>query len=443
METSSTNAGAVGADTVGPVPVTGAAKSEAAAHLEMQAAGQDAWRLLPIALLAVVWTVFLALSLGGPLLAPPLVAGVLVFLLYPVRHHPWAGRLMQLAVLLAGLWLLGKVQSIVWIAALGLFVAYLLNPAVTALERRQVPRTRAALLLFLPALLLIILALNLLIPAVYREAVTFFGNLPDYTTRFNAWYHERISTLHTESWPVDTTVLIARLQAQAEKVLNGIGNHLLELTKGLGVVLSTAILTPVVAFNLLKDFPAIKGNLIRLVPRRHESEVKDLFNEMDLLIGRWLRGQLMVAGVVGTLTVIGLALLGIPYAVLLGVTAGLLNFVPVVGYWISLILALFVAITSGHGMGGIVGVLGIYFGFQMLEQNFLSPRIIGSATNLHPVAILLALLVFGSLLGFAGALLAIPITLFLRVFYRRYVRRHWRGEELPRRPAEAAPPTTP
>jgi predicted PurR-regulated permease PerM len=101
-----------------------------------------------------------------------------------------------------------------------------LNP-VTALERRQVPRTRAALLLFLPALLLIILALNLLIPAVYREAVTFFGNLPDYTTRFNAWYHERISALHTESWPVDASVLIARLQAHVEKVLSGVGNQLL------------------------------------------------------------------------------------------------------------------------------------------------------------------------------------------------------------------------
>lgn len=393
--------------------------------------GPDPWRVLPVALLAALWTGFLALGLAGRLLSPPLVAGVLLFLLYPFRQWPWAGRLMQLSVLLAGFWLLGKVQSIVWIAALGFFVAYLLNPAVTALERRRVPRTRAALLLFLPALLSIGLVLNLLLPALYREAVTFFGNLPDYTARYTAWYQERLANLHTESWPVDVGVLSGRLQEQAEKILNGVGNHLLELTKGLGVVLSIAILTPVVAFNLLKDFPAIKRSLTRLVPQRHESEVLNLFQEMDLLIGRWLRGQLMVASIVGTLTAIGLMLLGIPYAILLGVMTGLLNFVPVVGYWISLITALFVAITSGHGMGGILGVLGIYFGFQLLEQNFLSPRIIGDATNLHPVAILLALLVFGSLLGFAGALLAIPITLFLRVFYRRYVRRHWRGDEGP------------
>jgi hypothetical protein len=118
LETSSTNAGAVGADTVGPVPVTGAAKSEAAAHLEMQAAGQDAWRLLPIALLAVVWTVFGRARAGHS--GASARGDVLVFLLYG-RHH--LGRPAHaLAVLLAGFWLSAG-QSIVWIAALGLFVA--------------------------------------------------------------------------------------------------------------------------------------------------------------------------------------------------------------------------------------------------------------------------------------------------------------------------------
>lgn len=391
--------------------------------------GQDG-RILAVALLAGIWSVFLALSLTT-MVAPPLAAAVLVFLLYPWREQPWAGRTMFAAVTLALLWLLGKVQSILWIAALGLLFAYLLNPAVTSLEKRGVPRSRAALLLFTPAFLGLVLVLNLVAPAIYREAANFFTNLPGYAERFMGWYRDRLSDIHPESWPFDISTFTGRLQQHAEKILAGAGDRFVEFTKALGVVLSVAILTPVVAFNLLKDFPSMKSNLLRLVPSRHEAEVLDLFREMDLLIGRWLRGQLIVAIVVGTATGVGLTFLGLPYALLLGAMAGFMNFVPVVGYWLSLAATLFVAITSGLSIPGMLGILGIFFGLQLLEQNFLSPRIIGSATNLHPVAILLSLLVFGSLLGAPGALLAIPITLFLRVAYRRYVRRHWRGDEPP------------
>lgn len=387
-------------------------------------------RTLAVVVLAGIWTVFLALSLTT-MVAPPLAAAVIVFLLYPVRDQMWAGRTMFAAVTLSLLWLLGKVQSILWIAALGLLFAYLLNPAVTALEKRGVPRSRAAFLLFTPAFVGLLLLINLVAPAIYREAVNFFSNLPGYAERFTSWYHERLSDIHPESWPIDLSTFTGRLQTHAEKLLAGAGDRFVEFTKALGVLLSVAILTPVVAFNLLKDFPAMKQNLLRLVPARHEAEVVDLFREMDLLIGRWLRGQLIVSVVVGLATGVGLTLLGLPYALLLGAMAGILNFVPVVGYWISLGAALFVAITSDLSLGKLAGVLAIFFGLQIVEQNVLSPRIIGSATNLHPVAILLSLLVFGSLLGAPGALLALPITLFLRVAYRRYVRRHWRGDDPP------------
>jgi predicted PurR-regulated permease PerM len=186
-----------------------------------------------------------------------------------------------------------------------------------------------------------------------------------------------------------------------------------------------------VGYNLLKDLPAIQKNILKLLPHRLESEVLDLLAEMDVLIGRYVRGQITVALIVGGLTSVALAALGLPYGILIGALAGLMNLVPIVGYWISLILALLVALSTDDALRMSLSVTAVFFTIQIIEQNLISPRIVGEQTGLHPVAVLLSLLVFASLMGLAGALLAIPIVLFIRVFFRRYLARRLREAAFP------------
>jgi predicted PurR-regulated permease PerM len=382
-------------------------------------------RIFPVVVLAAVWIVFLARGLDG-ILIPPLAALALIYLLLPFNHLPWAARTMGAVFLLALIWLLAKVMAIVWIVGLALFLAYVMNPAATWMERKGIKRSHAALYLIFPAFAVLVLAAWIIIPQVYSQGSSFISDFPAYVATLTERYKSSFSSTDLENFPIDIPALLASFSESARNMISGASKGILGIAKRIGTVLSILVITPIVGFHLLKDFPGLQRNSLRMVPRRYEGEVLDLFSEMDILIGRWLRGQIIVSFIVGTLTIIGLSIVGLPYAVLIGALAGLLNMVPIVGYWISLLVAVVVALSTGDPARTTLWVAVIFFIVQMVEQNYLSPKIMGDQTGLHPVAILLSLLIFGSLLGLAGALLAIPFTLFLRVFYRRYLRRRVR-----------------
>jgi predicted PurR-regulated permease PerM len=382
-------------------------------------------RIFPVAVLAAVWLVFLARGLEG-LLIPPIAALALIYLLLPFNYQPWASRTMAVVFILALVWLLAKVMAIVWIAGLGLFIAYVMNPAATWLEKKGINRSRAALYLIFPAFALMVLGAYIIIPQIYSQGSSFINDFPAYIATLTERYRSNFKDTDLQNLPIDIPGLLASLTESARNIVSGASKGIVGIAKTIGTTLAIIVITPIVGYHLLKDFPSLQRNALRMVPRRYEGEVLDLFSEMDILIGRWLRGQITVSLIVGTLTIISLVILGLPYGVLIGALAGILNMVPIVGYWISLAIAVVVALSTGDPARMALWVLGIFLVVQMLEQNYLSPKIMGDQTGLHPVAILLSLLIFGSLLGFAGTLLAIPVTLFLRVFYRRYLRRRVR-----------------
>jgi predicted PurR-regulated permease PerM len=392
--------------------------------------GPTLGRTLPAVILAAVWLVFLARGLHD-LLIPPIAALVLVFLLFPHRQSAWASRTMIAAGALATLWILAKVQTILWIAGLGLFTAYVLNPAVVRLERLGIQRSRAALYLVLASFAGLVTAAVIVLPDLYSQASSLVSNLPGYQEQHQEQYRGTLADPRLREFPVDLGQVASSLTARIESILSGAGTGLAALARRTGATLSILVLSPIVGYNLLKDLPAINAGLLALLPRAAEHEVADIQQEMDLLIGRWLRGQLIVSLIVGTLTAIGLSILGIRYSIAIGAVAGLLNMVPIIGYWISLALAVIVALTGAEPLTTALIVLAIFFGIQILEQNFISPRVVGQETGLHPVAILLSLLVFSALAGFAGALFAIPFTLFLRVFFRRYIAGRLREARFP------------
>ncbi|TPW08043.1 MAG: hypothetical protein FD129_2491, partial [bacterium] len=315
--------------------------------------------------------------------------------------------------------------------ALGLFTAYVLNPIVIRLEKLGVKRSRGALYLVLVAAAIVTTLGVIILPDLYSQVGEMAANLPRYLEEIQVRYQGTLTDPRFANFPINLADLADIASNKAAAMLSGADQGIATLLRNLGSALAIAILAPIVGYHLLKDLPMIKSNALNLLPRHMEEELLDLFREMDVLIGRYLRGQFTVAMITGTLTAIGLTIISLRYSIALGFLAGLFNMIPIVGYWASLILAVIIALTGNDPTQDALWTVIIFFAIQMLEQNFISPRVVGQETGLHPVAILLALLVFGALAGFAGALLAIPFTLFLRVYFRRYIARRLREARLP------------
>jgi predicted PurR-regulated permease PerM len=204
----------------------------------------------------------------------------------------------------------------------------------------------------------------------------------------------------------------------------------------LGTVLTLlgyVFLTPILTFYLLRDWPSIVARLRDLIPTTYRDRVVAFATEYDRLLASYMRGQLIAAAAVGVLTWLGFMLLGFPYALLLGVVAGVFNVVPYMGLVASLIPALIIAIFSNDILWSL-GKIGIVFAVvQVLDSAVLGPKIVGESVGLHPVWVILALSVFGFFLGFLGLLIAVPLAVLIKLLVHHGMARYrssalFRGE---------------
>jgi predicted PurR-regulated permease PerM len=201
----------------------------------------------------------------------------------------------------------------------------------------------------------------------------------------------------------------------------------LGLGRGLGSVLSIfgyVVLTPVLTFYLLRDFDALKNRIADLLPASARAEIVEVAGEYDGLLARYLRGQVTVALLMGTITALGLLVLRFPYAILLGVLVTIFSVVPYLGLILSLVPALFIAVVSGQVLISLLKVAVVYGVSQGLEGAVISPRIVGDSVGLHPVWVVLALAVGGFYFGFVGLLIGVPAAVGVKLLVVRGVHRY-------------------
>ena len=182
---------------------------------------------------------------------------------------------------------------------------------------------------------------------------------------------------------------------------------------------SDLVLVPVVMFYLLLDWPDLIARLGRLVPPRHRAGVDGFVAECDLVLGQYLRGQLLVMLVLAAFYTSALALARFELALPVGVFTGLAIFIPYLGFGLGALLALLAAVLQFASLYGVVAVAVIYGVGQVLESFVLTPRLVGERIGLHPIAVIFALLAFGHLFGFVGVLLALPSGALVLVALRR------------------------
>ncbi|MFV0335127.1 MAG: AI-2E family transporter [Tropicimonas sp.] len=318
------------------------------------------------------------------------------------------------AVILLVLWFLGDV---ILPFVLGAAIAYLLDPVADWLERKGLSRVSSVALITLFSLCIFILMVLLVIPALFEQATNLFATLPKLV--------ENLQTFLTSRFPalVDADSTIRQSLASLGRLASSKGAALLQSAFSsvfsLFGVLTLMVIVPVVAFYLLLDWDRMVARVDDLLPRDHVAVIRTLAREVDRVLASFIRGQGTVCFLLGLYYCVALFLAGLDFGFLVGALAGLLTFIPYIGALVGGGLALGLALFQFWGDWAMIGVIAaIFFSGQMIEGNVLTPKLVGSSVGLHPVWLLLALSVFGSLFGFVGMLVAVPVSAAFAVIVR-------------------------
>jgi len=331
-------------------------------------------------------------------------------------HYLW---LVAIAVVIAAL--LHFLGSILTPFLIGAILAYFGSPVVTWAERHRVPRTVGTLLVILVILLLILALLLVLIPLVQSEIGQLTRRLPELAA--NLYGH--VAPWLRETLGIELQLDLASVKELIADNLDSAQALTLKLLSGLKAggtvvlgILINLVMIPVVMFYLLRDWNRIVAHVDGLLPRRWLPRVRIIALEIDGVLAEFLRGQLAVMGVLAVYYVVGLTLAGLQFALPIGILTGLLVFIPYVGFGLGLILGVLAALLQWSGWPGFIAVLAVYGIGQLLENYVLVPFLVGDRIGLHPLAVIFALLAFGELFGFAGVLLALPVSAALLVGLR-------------------------
>jgi predicted PurR-regulated permease PerM len=336
------------------------------------------------------------------------------------RLVAWPKWLSGLIGVLLVISLLYRVRGILLPFMLGAFIAYLLNPGITVLEKRGWKRERAIGLVFGTFLALFVLAVLLIVPRVTAEA-------RDLVNRYD-YYEEQTRHLVMSAqetivaWgrvvgmlPTDVRKAFANLGEKAQQYAASLLSGSIQLLNRSLVLVSLLVITPIVTFWVLRDYRRLGQKLLRSIPEPRRTAVVAVLSDINQLVGSYLLGMAILVVLVGIFAIIVLSVAGVPFSVLLGIMTGVLYLVPYVGFPASLVV---IALTMGvtqHGVGSILMVVGVLFAGNIAFDYLVTPRVIGKRVGLHPLVVIFAVLAGAATFKFIGAVLAVPVAGAIKV----------------------------
>ena len=333
------------------------------------------------------------------------------------RRLQWAALALGVGWLV---WLLAPILSPFVFAAL---LGWLGDPLVDRLQRAGRSRNTAVILVFSAMVLVLVVALVLLVPLLERQVMTLVESLPGYRDWLVAtalpWL-ERTAGLQLLSW-LDPDRLFTLVREHWQRA-GGMASTVLGYVSRSGFALlgwmANIVLVPVLTFFFLRDWDVLVARVGALVPRDHVGIVRKLAVESDAVLGGFLRGQLLVMLTLGVLYGIGLWMVGLNLGVLIGVIGGLLTFVPYLGPAAVVVLGGIAALVQFGDWPHLAGVGAVFAIGQVIESYWLTPKLVGGRIGLHPMAVIFAVLAGGTLFGFLGMLLALPVAAVANVLLR-------------------------
>lgn len=300
---------------------------------------------------------------------------------------------------------------------LGMAVAYMLDPIADRLESWGLSRILATITITACAGLLFVLSVLLILPTLRDQLLGLFAIAPDLITDLRSFLGTRFPTLFDETSKAYQTL------AQIGDTIQARGGEIIQTALGsvLSVfnVLMILVLVPVITFYLLMDWDRMIAEIDKLLPRDHAPVVRKLASQIDRTLASFIRGQGTVCLILGCFYAIALMAIGLNFGVAAGAIAGALTFIPYVGALVGGALSIGLALFQFWGeWHWIIAVVAIFAVGQFVEGNILTPNLVGSSIGLHPVWLIFALTAFGTLFGFVGMLIAVPVAASIGVLMR-------------------------
>lgn len=328
----------------------------------------------------------------------------------PITINLSTFTIVKVILILLALYFLFLIREILFVLFFSLVLASAVDPWVDWLQKRKIPRALGVLLIYLILILFIGLTIYLMIPPITQQVAELAENFPRLLERI-------ISTFSTlRAYSAQHGIL--------DSLKNSLGSLSTNLQVAAGSIFSTVtgifggifsfFLILVLTFYMVVEENAIKKLVWSIAPKRHQPYLMQLINRMQKKIGLWLRGQLILSLVIFLMTYSGLSILGVKYALVLALIAGLTELIPYIGPLIGAIPAVLLAFTQSPILALFVAIL--YYIVQMLENNILVPKIMQKAVGLNPIVSIVALMIGFKVAGVLGAILAIPVVTAISVF---------------------------
>jgi len=328
----------------------------------------------------------------------------------------WLAALLIVCVLL---WLF---SGILLPFVVGMALAYFLDPLADALQRRGLPRLAATLVILGVSTLIVIVALVLLVPVLGGQVANLADKLPAYATSLAELVDKAVPASLKDlirSQVGGSSTAATDIASRAAGILATLITSLWSGGMALVNLMALMVVTPVVAFYMLNDWDHMIARIDGWLPREHEETIRSLAREVDRTLAGFIRGQGTVCLALGAFYAVSLIAAGLNFGLLIGLTAGLLSFIPYVGFLVGGALSIGMALVQfWPDWVHIAVIIAIYAVGNFLEGNILSPKLVGSSVGLHPVWLLFALFAFGYLFGFVGLLMAVPVAAVIGVLVR-------------------------
>ena len=323
-------------------------------------------------------------------------------MLKPIVTYTLNNHILATVIIVAVAFFLFQIRGIL----LGLFMAYIMvasiYPFVKTLEKRRVPKILAITLIYALVIAFVVLLVIPILPFLASQIQALLKAIPIY--------------LDSVSKVFGLSLDLKQIQAYLTPVISGLGENAFSITSKVFGGIFSIVTIFVISFYMLIEKERLEKSIPEILPIEYREKTRATLRLVELKLGAWLRGQIVLSFSIGIITFIVLTILGIPFALPLAILAGFLEIIPTIGPIIAAVPAVIVAFAISPIMGLVVMLA--YVGIQVAENNLLVPKIMQKAVGLNPVAVLISILVGGQLFGIIGALLSIPFVSAAIIIYR-------------------------
>jgi predicted PurR-regulated permease PerM len=349
---------------------------------------------------------------------------IVMAMLWPVRRKSQVRPVFLLSILLLLLFVLFNQFAVLVPFIIGMGLAYVLAPTVNLLEEKKIPKIVAILICLLPVIAVIPVLVFFIISGLVDEMQGLITKMPDLIQQIQTYFRAVLNKLAEVGIEIDPNLLTNTITTQLKNIVAGVFATIGQIGKGVEsiiIVMYNLIVIPLSAYLFLADRDRIMDWFRNLFSRRDARRIDGFIERLNHSLARFFRGQLVLMVIVGFIVGFALWILGIKYYLLLGFVAGICNLIPNIGYILSFLPAVLIGLTSPDPLVNLTKILAVYAGEQLVENLYLGPMIIGRASKLHPIVVMIALIVGGTAFGIWGVLLAIPITIFVREFMNYFL----------------------